>query len=291
METSELVLQERPDLSRPWLISGFRGWIDAGDVSSGSVGFLKEKLGGRRFAEILSDGFYQFTDSRPAVVVEGGLIRQIEFPKNEFFYWKNKPSLPDLILFLGQEPHLRWKAFTNLFLELAGQFKVQRLVTIGGLYDEVAHTLPRRVSVVASNEGVLKDLRARGVDVIDYAGPGGHISILHKSAETMGIDSCMLWGRVPHYLQMRSPGDSLAVLQLLSRLVPFEIDMNALIDDTVLTEKQIQRAVEQKPELASYIRQLESVQNANTTERPDPSDQVIIEAVITEDGKGDKKPD
>jgi len=90
---------------------------------------------------------------------------------------------------------------------------------------------------------------------------------------------------------MRSPGDSLAVLQLLSRLVPFEIDMNTLIDDTVLTEKQIQRAVEQKPELASYIRQLESVQNANTTERPDPSDQVIIEAVITEDGKGDKKPD
>jgi len=75
METSELVLYERPDLNRPWLISGFKGWIDAGDVSSGSVTFLKDKLEARKFAEILSDGFYQFRDSRPAVVVEGGLIR------------------------------------------------------------------------------------------------------------------------------------------------------------------------------------------------------------------------
>jgi len=232
MRTSELVLHEKPDLSRPWLIAGYRGWIDAGDVSSGSVTFLREKLGAQRLGEILSDGFYQFSDSRPTVVVEGGLIQQIEFPRNEFFYWKNKISLPDLILFIGHEPHLRWKAFTDLFLELASQFQVERLVTIGGLYDQVPHTIPRRVSVVAGNEHLLKDLLAHRVDLIDYAGPGGHVSILHKSAEIKGIDSFMLWGRVPHYLQMRSPGDSLTILQLLARLVPFEIDLEELRDDS-----------------------------------------------------------
>lgn len=285
METSELVLYERPDLNRPWLISGFKGWIDAGDVSSGSVTFLKDKLGARKFAEILSDGFYQFRDSRPTVVVEGGLIRQIEFPRNEFFYWKNKPSLPDLILFLGHEPHLRWVAFTDLLLNLARQFEVGRLVTIGGLYDQVPHTIHRKISVVASSTRLLEDLLAHDLDLIDYAGPGGHVSILHESAEIRGIGSFMLWGRVPHYLQMRSPRDSLAILELLASLVPFEIGLDSLREDALLADEQIRKAVEQKPELRSYIEQLESIQKSGTAEGTEPSNPVVVEAIIKREDK------
>ncbi len=289
MESSEFVLYETPSLFRPWLIAGYKGWIDAGDVSSGSVTFLKQKLGAHRFAEILADGFHQFRDSRPGVVVEGGLIRHIEFPRNEFFYWKNSPHLPDLILFMGHEPHLRWRAFTDLFLELCVQFQVQRVVTIGGLYDQVAHTVARKLSVVASNKRLLEDLLAHDVDLIDYVGPGGHISLLHESAEARGIDSFMLWGRVPHYLQMRSPRDSLAVLELLSSLVPFEVSLDALRDDVVVAKEQIQRALEQKPELRAYIKQLESLQGSKELEEKVPPDQVVIEAVITRDDTGDKK--
>lgn len=291
MENNELVFYDKPDLSRPWVIAGYRGWIDAGDVSSGSLTFLKERLGAQKFAEILSDGFHQFKDSRPSVVVAGGLIRHIEFPKNEFFYWKNKPSLPDLILFIGHEPHLRWKAFTDLFLDLAVQLRVERIVTIGGLYDQVAHTVSRKLSVVASNNRLLDELLAHEVDLIDYVGPGGHVSLLHKSAEAHRIESFMLWGRVPHYLQMRSPRDSLAILQLLSSLVPFEIKLDALRDDAAIAEEQIRRALEQKPELRAYIRQLESSQGSKDGKRSEPSDQVIIEAVITRDDAGDKKKD
>jgi proteasome assembly chaperone (PAC2) family protein len=291
MGKNELVVCEKPVLSRPWLIAGYKGWIDAGDVSSGSVTFLNEKLGARRFAEIKSDGFHQFRDSRPGVVVEGGLIQHIDFPRNEFFYWKNRPSHSDLILFVGHEPHLRWKAFTDLFLNLAAQFKVERLVTIGGLYDQVAHTAPRRLSVVASNGRLLDELLAYDVDLIDYVGPGGHVSILHESAERRGIDSFMLWGRVPHYLQMRSPKDSLAILQLLSSLIPFGINLDELRDDATVAEEQIRRALDQKPELRAYVKQLESLQGSKDVEKTGPSNQMIIEAVITRDDKGDKKRD
>ena len=289
MEKSELLWHERPSLYRPWLIMGYKGWIDAGNVSSASLTFLMEKLGANRFAEVLSDGFYQFADSRPHVVVEGGLIRQMDFPRNEFFCWKNKPSLPDLILFLGHEPHLRWKAFTELILQMATQLKVERLVTVGGLYDQVAHTIPRKVSIVASNERLLQDLLAEDVDLIDYAGPGGQVSLLHLYAEKRGVSSMMLWGRVPHYLQMRSPKDSLAILELLSRLVPFEIDVDPLRDDAAFADEQIRRAIEQKPELTSYVKQLESIDGSQAAERTPPSKQVVIEAVITRDEKGDKK--
>jgi len=289
MKDRELVLHQKPDLSHPWLIAGFQGWIDAGYVSSGSLTFLRKKLRARRFAEILSDGFHEFRDSRPEVVVEGGLIHHIEFPKNEFFCWKNRPPLPDLILFIGHEPHLRWKAFTSLFLELASEMNVERLVTIGGFYDQIAHTVPRRVSAVASNDRLLDDLLVHGVELIDYAGPGGLVSVLHQSAEERGIGSFMLWGRVPHYLQMRSPSDSLAILELLSSLIPFQIDLGALRDDAALANEQIRQAVEKKPDLRSYIRQLESIEGAQASEGTPPPDHVVIEAVITRDDKDDKK--
>jgi proteasome assembly chaperone (PAC2) family protein len=214
------------------------------------------------------------------------LIREVDFPRNEFFYWKNRDSHPDLILFLGHEPHLRWKAFTDLFLELARQFRVERLVTIGGLFDQVVHTIPRKVSAVANSQPVLEDLLAHNVDLIDYAGPGGHVSVLHNTAGSRGLGSFMLWGRVPHYLEMRSPGDSLTILELLSRLVPFEIDLDSLKEDAALAEQQVNRALEQKPELVSYIKQLESIQGEGTAEEKKPSGQVVIEAVITKDGKG-----
>jgi proteasome assembly chaperone (PAC2) family protein len=285
VETEELIIYEKPDLFRPWLIAGYKGWIDAGNVSSGSITFLKERLGAIRFAEILPDGFYHFSDSRPSVLVQGGLIQGIDFPKNEFFYWKNEPSQPDLILFLGQEPQLRWKAFSGLFLKLVRRFQVERLVTIGGFHDQIAHTLPRKISVVASSTRLLAELVAHGVDLVDYAGPGGQVSILHKSAEVKGIDSFMLWGRVPHYLHMRSPRDSLAILQLLRRLVPFEIDLDTLRDDAIFAEQQIRRAVEQKPELGSYIKQLESMEDPGVRESGESHPPVVIEAVITRDGQ------
>jgi hypothetical protein len=99
----------------------------------------------------------------------------------------------------------------------------------------------------------------------------------------------MLWGRVPHYLQMRSPKDSLAILELLSRLVPFEINVDLLRDDAAFADEQIRRAIEQKPELTSYVKQLESMEGPPAAEKTPHSKQVVIEAVITRDEKGDKK--
>ncbi|MFQ6079661.1 MAG: PAC2 family protein, partial [Thermodesulfobacteriota bacterium] len=258
MET-ELIIHETPRLSRPWLIGGYEGWIDAGKVSSGSLTYLRESLKAQKFAEILSDGFHLFRDSRPKVVVEDGLIRKVEYPRNEFYYWKNRGLLPDLILFLGNEPHVRWKAFADLFLKLASQFGVERLVTIGGLYDQVVHTIPRKISVVASNPDLLKDLLAHDVQMIDYSGPGSYVSLLQERAETYGIGSFMLWGRVPPYVAMRSSWDCIQILGLLAKLVPFEADLSGLLEEAKLIDEQLQRAVEEKPDLRAYVKQLESI--------------------------------
>lgn len=287
---NELLIHETPRLSRPWLIGGYEGWVDAGKVSSGSLTYLRESLKAQKFAEILSDGFHLFRDSRPKVVVEDGLIRQVEYPRNEFFYWRNSGLLPDLILFLGNEPHIRWKAFADLFLKLASRFGVERLVTIGGLYDQVVHTIPRKISVVASNPNLLNDLLAHNVQMIDYAGPGSYVSLLQERAETYGIGSFMLWGRVPPYVGMRSSWDCIQILELLAKLVPFEVDLSALREEAELIDEQLKKAVEEKPDLRTYVKQLESIHRSRHPKKSKSGDNVItIEAFLKHVDKEDKE--
>ncbi len=287
---NELIIHETPRLSRPWLIGGYEGWIDAGKVSSGSLTYLRESLKAQKFAEILSDGFHLFRDSRPKVVVEDGLIRQVEYPTNEFFYWRNSGLLPDLILFLGNEPHIRWKAFADLFLKLASRCGVERLVTIGGLYDQVVHTIPRKISVVASNPNLLNDLLAHDVQMIDYAGPGSYVSLLQERAETYGIGSFMLWGRVPPYVGMRSSWDCIQILELLAKLVPFEVDLSELREEAELIDDQLKKAVEEKPDLRTYVKQLESIHRSRHPKKSKSGDNVItIEAFLKHVEKEDKE--
>ncbi len=289
---NELIIHERPRLKSPWLIGGYEGWVDAGKVSSGSITYLKDTLRARKFAEIIADGFHHFKDFRPRVVVEDGLLRQVDYPKNEFFYWKNKQSGPDIILFMGQEPHFRWKAFVDLVVKLALRFGVQRLVTIGGLYDQVVHTIPRKISVVAATSEILKELLAYDVITIDYAGPGSHVSLLQEHAHANGIGSFMLWGRVPPYIKMSSPWDSIHILELLSKLVPFEVDLRGLRAEAKLTDEQLQRAVEEKPDLKTYVKQVESMHRSRHPEGAKSGDNVItIEAFLKHIDKGDKKKD
>lgn len=289
---NELIIHETPHLFRPWLIGGYEGWIDAGKVSTGSVTYLRESLKAQKFAEILSDGFHHFKDFRPRVVVEDGLIHQLEYPKNEFFYWNNRELSPDLILFLGHEPHFRWKAFADLYVKLAVRFGVERLITIGGFYDQVVHTIPRKISVVASNPELLEELLAHNVETVDYAGPGSYASFLQEHAETNGIGSFMLWGRIPPYIKMRSSWDCIQILELLSKLVPFEVDLRELRDEAKITYEQLQRAVEETPDLRAYVQQVESMHRSKDPGKSRSGANVItIEAFLKHVDKEDKRKD
>ena len=39
-----LVLYETPELRSPYLVAGFKGWPNAGEVSTRTVGYLRDKL-------------------------------------------------------------------------------------------------------------------------------------------------------------------------------------------------------------------------------------------------------
>ena len=113
-----LIMQEPPQLIAPYIMVGMKGWLNAGEISTGSIDYLRRKLGARKFAYIETQGFYIYQipslspelTMRPYAQIKDGLVMKLDIPQNDFFFWKSG-SDHDLILFLGVEPNLDWAEY------------------------------------------------------------------------------------------------------------------------------------------------------------------------------------
>src|SRR5205085_3684017 len=109
-----LRVRDCPALDDATLVLAFTGWMDGGDVSTGTVRRLVDLLGARPVADIDPDPFYLFHFPgsmeiaalfRPAIRIKDGLIESLEMPRNVFYC--HEPA--NLVLFLGREPNLMWR--------------------------------------------------------------------------------------------------------------------------------------------------------------------------------------
>src|SRR5437588_11364052 len=93
-QTDALRLHDCPKLDRATLVLAFTGWMDGGDVSTGTVKRLVDLLGARPVAEIDPEPFYIYNLPgpmdvaalfRPGVEIEDGLIRSSDMPAGTFY--------------------------------------------------------------------------------------------------------------------------------------------------------------------------------------------------------------
>src|SRR3972149_7159873 len=138
MTTGKLNIFKKPKLKNPRLLMGLSGWMDGGEVSTGTIKYFIEKLGAERFADIQPEGFYiySFPGSmeitvlfRPYTRKKDGLIEEYEVTANSFFY--NEEN--NLILFLGKEPNMNWEEFAVYIFLLCVEFGVETLYFIGSV--------------------------------------------------------------------------------------------------------------------------------------------------------------
>ena len=90
-----LKIFKNPQLKNPKMILGFYGWMDGGNVSTGTIAYLQHKLNAHKFAEIDSQPFYLFNlpgtmqeiaQFRPNALIKDGLLVDFQYPVNEFFF-------------------------------------------------------------------------------------------------------------------------------------------------------------------------------------------------------------
>lgn len=201
-----LVMIERPKLTAPYIVVGLNGWLNAGEVSTGSIDYLRRRVGARKFATLETKGFYiyQIPSSdpdltmRPRAHISEGLVKQLDRPQNELFFWESE-SEHDLILLNGFEPNLNWPEYCQAILDLARQFQTPRIYCLGGFFDHVPHTRETRIHVTVSHPYMKSEFKTFAY-FGDYTGPCSFTTMLIVLGREQGIEVAGLSARAPIYI-------------------------------------------------------------------------------------------
>jgi len=258
-----LSIRESPRLERATLVLAFSGWMDGGDVSTGTVSRLVHLLEARPIAEIDPEPFYLYNFPgpmeiaalfRPTVEIEDGLLKRLEMPSNTFYV--HEPAR--LVLFLGKEPNLGWKAFGECIFAMARRVGVRRILFVGSFGGSVPHTRQPRLYVTCSDPAQLPEMERYGLRRRNtYKGPGSFTSYLMAQAESTGVEMVSLVAEIPSYLQGTNPASIEAVTRRLAKILKLHLDLDSLRAASTEWELEVSSAVERNQELASTVRGLE----------------------------------
>ncbi len=260
--SSPLRFLERPRLSEATLVLAFTGWMDGGDVSTGTVRRLVDLLEARPVAEIDPEPFYiyNFPGSmelaalfRPAIEIEDGLIKSIAMPAAVFYC--HSPA--NLVLFVGKEPNLRWSAFADAILELGHEMGVRRMLFVGSFGGTVPHTREPRLHVTCSEADMLSEMEPFAMRRTAYEGPGSFASYLLTRAPGAGLRMASLAAEIPGYLQGPNPVCIEAVTRRLAKILRLPLDLAPLRAASTEWELAVSAAIEKDDEMAAKVREME----------------------------------
>jgi proteasome assembly chaperone (PAC2) family protein len=257
-----LRIQQIPALDQATLVLAFSGWMDGGDVSTGTVRRLVDLLSAKTFAEIDPEPFYLFNFPgsmelsalfRPIIRIEGGLVSALEMPSNIFYV--HEPA--NLALFVGKEPNLHWRFFGDCVLELARRAHIRRVLFVGSFGGSVPHSREPRLHITCSEPRLLDEMEQYGLRRTAYSGPGSFSSYLLTRAPKAGLEMTSLVAEIPGYLQGRNPMSIEAVTRRLSKILKLPLELGALRAESTEWEQQVSQVVAKDKDLARTIRRLE----------------------------------
>ena len=257
-----LRILEPRQLSDATMVLAFSGWMDGGDVSTGTVLRLVELLDAERVAEIDSELFYIYNVPgsmeisamfRPHIEIEDGMVKKVDMPSNTFYCYESG----NLVLFVGKEPNLRWQTFGECIFRFAHEFGVTRILFVGSFGGTVPHTREPRMYTTCSDVNLLPEMEQYGVRRTDYEGPGSFTSYLMTQATSAKLEMTSLIAEIPDYLQGTNPLSIEAVTRRLAKILRLPLDLDSLRSASTDWELGVSNAIEENEEFADKVRELE----------------------------------
>jgi len=266
-----LTIYARPHLESPRMLLGLSGWMDGGNVATGTVQHLINAVGAERIAEIKPEGFYiyNFPGSmdisalfRPHALIVDGLVTLCDFPENVF----HADEATGLVLLCGKEPNLNWEDFADCVFTLASELAVEMLYFLGSYAGIVPHTRDPRLYSSVSDPGLKAILEPHGLRFADYEGPAGLSTYLTQLAWTKGIPMATIVAEIPAYIQGPNPRCIEAVTRRTAAILGLSINLDGLRSTTDGFEDKVNRAVGQRPQLEDMIHKMESAYDSELFE-------------------------
>jgi proteasome assembly chaperone (PAC2) family protein len=250
----DLSFNHVPTLNRPILLLAFTGWNDAGTAATFAARFLTQRFAAHKFASLDPETFYNFIEHRPMVRLRNG-EREITWPVNEFLYARDPGLVQDIVIGLGVEPDLRWRAYMDAIMHIVQTCKVELVVTLGALLADVAYSRPVRLTGTASDPVLAQRLN---LSVSRYEGPTGIVGVLNDACKRRGLPAISIWANVPHYIQA-SPNvkAALAIVRRVLTLLDFSTDLSDLERASADFDKRVADVLATDAKMAEYVRRLE----------------------------------
>jgi len=262
MNMDKLKIDYEPKFNNPRLVMGLSGWMDGGDVSTGTIKYIRNQLGAEKFAHIEPAGFYLYSFPapmelsamlRPHTRMKDGLVKEFELPSNIFYCSRNQ----DVVLFSGKEPNLQWEQYGDCIFGLCAKFNITKIFFVGSVAGLTPHTREPRMTFSVSDEKLKELLPQTGLRFSNYEGPASVITYLMSRAPKEGISMLNMVAEIPAYVQGYNPRCIESAARYISRLLDLQINLDELRESGDEFEKKLSDIVQSQPELAKKITELE----------------------------------
>ena len=262
------------------MLVAFSGWPDAAEAATRALRYLVRNLQATKFAEIDPEEFYDFTVVRPHLRKNKARKPTVHWPANDFYHHTpDGDAARGLVVYLGTEPSLRWRAFSNVLLDVIDRMGVRRIVSLGALLAAVPHTRETPVTGRGSSEALSEKLEWLGVKDTGYEGPVGiHTAFMEECVER-GLEYVSIWAHCPHYVTTSpNPKASYVLLTKLRGLVDFDVDLDELRLAGGAFDEQVTKSIAKQGDVTSYVQQLERQYDARQSDESEiPAPEAMVE--------------
>lgn len=271
---SHIHYHKQPELRDPVVIAAFGGWNDAADAATTAIKFFIDHWAPQKIAEIDAEEFFVFTETRPTVKAVDGIQREISWPTNQFFAHEAADLTRDVILFVGVEPQLKWKTFTQTFLDVCKHFHASEAIFLGALLADIPHSLTVPITGLSTTGEIMERMKEMDIHSSHYEGPTGMVGVLHDACRRIDLPSASFWAAAPHYLAA-TPNIKVtaALLTYLNQFLSFGLDLNEVQSEAVRFEEQVTALVARDPEASAYVRKLEERIAQGVTDEEDEDEE------------------
>jgi proteasome assembly chaperone (PAC2) family protein len=258
-----------PELHDPVLLIALDGFVDAGSAASTASAFLRHRWQADQVGWFDGDELIDYRARRPNAVVDSGVVRRIDWPELELVA-AHLDGPHDVLLLLGPEPDMRWRAFGEQIAQLCDQLGVVQVIQLGAYPAAAPHTRP--VVVSRARNRVEQRLELDATEVGGYTGPVNATTVLQSQLAEHGVPALGLWAEVPHYIATNPhPPASLALVQTVAKGLGIHVDTTELRAAAQLHLEQVAEAVAEHEDAASMVAALEEMTDAGESGEELPS--------------------
>ena len=243
-------------LNKPVLVVAFKGLFDASGSATSALEWLMEKSESENLGEIDSETFFDFTQERPLISFDKNGERALTWPKNKIVAIKTNGNERDILAISGIEPHLRWRTFSELLIEIVNKSNAESVITLGSMVGMTPHSRPLTVTGSSTNPELAERLH---LEKPSYQGPTGIVGVLHDALDRSKIPVISLRVSVPHYVpDSPNPKATRALLRRFEQVTGVTTEYEELDGPAADWQKQVDTAVASDDEITAYVTRLET---------------------------------